>query len=78
MNEDSREQKDLISSMAEQLKKLRGLDNITAAKMEQDILGKITAVSSSCDTVLSGGDNKELKKQLSALMTVINQRQALE
>jgi len=77
MNDSCKEQKDNIQSIKAELNELTGLSNITAAKMEQDILGKITAVSSSCDTVLSGGTNEDLKKQLSSLMSSVNQRKAL-
>lgn len=77
MNDSFSEEKESILRLAENVKELKGLDNITAAKMEQDILCRITMVSSGCDTVLSGGSGEELKKQLTALISSYNQRKAL-
>ena len=49
---------------------------IASAKMEQDILGKITAVSSSCDRVIAGNKDVDFAAQVQALQTVVNQRKA--
>ncbi len=51
-------------------------NEIASAKMEQDILGKITAVSSSCDRVIAGNKDVDFAAQVQALQTVVNQRKA--
>ena len=52
-------------------------NEILAAKLEQDILGRITAVSSACDLALSGTRGDGVKKEIANLSAKISQRCAL-
>ena len=78
LNENFVEQKKLISFLAEDVKYLSPVDSAGAVKLEQDILGAITATSSACDTLLSGSDGLELKKQLGSLENLIKQRKLMK
>ena len=51
--------------------------DIFSAKLEQEILGKITTASSACEASLVGKGDNNLKEAVASLKTVINQRTAL-
>ena len=72
------EEKKQIAELAEEAKKIGGSPEIFSAKLEQDILGNITAVSSACDSVLSGSNESAVKETLASLKTVLAQRMALK
>lgn len=71
-------EKNRIVALSETAAKLRPLEEIAAVKFEQDILGRITAVSSACDTVLAGKDTDDLNHAIDALAHIIGQRKNLE
>ena len=52
-------------------------NEILAAKLEQDILGRITAVSSACELAIAGKSRENVKKEISALKAKMGQRSAL-
>ena len=78
LNSQFDEEKNQISELAEEAKKLASSNEIFSAKLEQDILGNITAVSSACDSVLSGSNESAIKETLASLKTVLAQRMALK
>lgn len=78
LNSQFDEEKKQIAELAEEAKKLAGSPEIFSAKLEQDILGNITAVSSACDSVLSGSNESAVKETLASLKTVLAQRMALK
>lgn len=67
-----------VDSIMEIVKSIKPLNDITAAKFEQDIFCKITEVSSMCDGVIAGNDSSDLKKQLSSLEILLKQRAAMK
>ncbi len=71
-------QKKEIEEIAAEAKKIRQSDEIFSAKLEQDILGNITAVSSACDDMLSGREISAEKNPLASLKTSVSQRRALK
>ncbi len=68
------EEKKEIEKLREDFKKVSESKDLFSAKLEQDILGKITAFSSDCDKSLSGDENCNIKESLGALKTAIAQR----
>ncbi|MGN0728993.1 hypothetical protein [Treponema sp.] len=78
LNSQFNEEKKQIEELALEAGKIVSSDEIFSAKLEQDILGNITAVSSACDSALSGGNNSAVKEALASLKTVISQRIALK
>lgn len=78
LNSQFDEEKKQIAELAEEAKKIAGSNEIFSAKLEQDILGNITAVSSACDSVLSGSNESAVKETLASLKTVLAQRKALK
>jgi hypothetical protein len=79
LNDSYAAEKKQIAFLAEEVHYISPVDNITeSAKLELDILGKITAVSSACDATLSGGDGAELRKQIAALDLLIKQRKLMK
>lgn len=78
LNSDYDAEKQLIVELVEETKAFKIIDkDIFSAKLEQDILGKITTASSACESSLVGKDHDTLKAAIAALKTVINQRTAL-
>jgi len=73
-NEDILQQ---VNSVMKIVKEIKPLNDIAAAKFEQDIFCKITAVSSLCDSVIAGNDSADLKKQLSSLEFLLKQRASM-
>lgn len=78
LNESYIEQKNLIESLRDQVKNIVPLTDIGAAKIEQDIICKITMVSSLCDSVIAGNDGTEFVKQVQALEVLVKQRSVLK
>ena len=77
LNNSYEAEKAVVSSLVEDVNALLPLENINAVKFEQDILIKLTEVSSACDSLLSTGRSDEFKKQLASLETLIKQRKAM-
>lgn len=71
-------EKSQLFSFSEAVDSLSAVEDIAVVKMEQDILAKVTAVSSACDSVLAGGDGTEFKKQIASLEVLIKQRATLK
>ncbi len=63
-----------IQDAADQLQGLQPDVSVVLAKVEQAVMQKITIVSSCCDTVLCGGDTKQLESQLAELEHLVRQR----
>lgn len=78
LNNSYEAEKALVSNLVEQVNQLLPLENINAVKFEQDILIKLTEVSSACDTLLSTGRDDDFKKHLSSLEMLIKQRMAMK
>lgn len=74
MNGSYEQEKRTIAALEEAAGKLEPSSAITAAKMEQDILMRITEASSACDSVIVGRDGAEFRKRLSALELLVRQR----
>ncbi len=74
LNDDYSSIKKQCRELYEKIKELSLSDDVAAIKLEHDIFSKVTAVSSACDTVLSGGSAQELLKQMSSLETTVKQR----
>lgn len=66
-----------VNSIMLIVKEIKPMNDIAAAKFEQDIFCKITAVSSLCDGVIAGNDSADLKKQLSSLEFLLKQRASM-
>ena len=77
LNNSYEAEKAVVSNLVNEANCLFPLDNINAVKFEQDILIKLTEVSSACDVLLSTGRADEFKKQLTSLETLIRQRKAM-
>ena len=77
LNSQYEDEKKQIAEIAQTARTIRESSVIFSAKLEQDILGKITAVSSVCDAVLAGRQGKSMKQSVEALKTAISQRLAL-
>ena len=71
-------EKDKLNSFVQTISNFTMVDDIAAAKLEQEILQQITLVSSACDKILSGSASKDFDKELAALDKKISQRIALE
>ena len=78
LKEDHAEEKEALLSVIAECKSFKESEEISAAKFEQDILGKITAVSSSLDAVLAGNENSSLMSNIKLLSHMSGQRKALE
>lgn len=78
LNEQWNSERETILKLRDDAKKFVEVDEILAAKFEQDILGSITALSSSCDAALAGKSDADVKKSLAALSSVISQRLSLQ
>ena len=74
LNDDYSSIKKQCRELYEKIKNLPLSDDVAAIKLEHDIFSKVTAASSACDIVLSGGSKSELEKQINALETVVKQR----
>lgn len=77
LNDSWAEEKEKIIETSQEVRHLQKSDGITAAKFEQDILGKITALSSACDSAIAGNKDAEVKKMLASLLLSIGQRKAV-
>lgn len=78
LNETYAAEKKQIASLAEDVRYISPVDNAGAVKLEQDILGAITVASAACDSTLAGSAGVDLKKQITALETIIKQRKLLK
>ena len=78
MNDSWAEEKEQIARLVDEVEHMEETDGILAAKFEQDILGKITALSSACDCAIAGKKNADVKKALAALLSSVNQRVAVK
>lgn len=74
LNDSYSKEIDCIKKISEEVKCLTPQDDIASAKFEQDILGKITAVSSACDAVIAGKKEGGIDKALSSLQTSVTSR----
>ena len=77
LNDSWAEEKEKIIETSQEVRHLQKSDGITAAKFEQDILGKITALSSACDSAIAGNKDAEVKKMLASLLLSIGQIKAV-
>ncbi len=77
LNENFNEEKNKLQTMNEKSKLLVPIEEILSAKMEQELLTKITSTSFACDMALTGSEN-DFCENLNALETLLNQRLALQ
>ena len=77
LNDQFESEKNEIVSIALEAADLGESKEILAAKLEQDILGRITAVSSACELAIAGKSRENVKKEISALKAKMGQRSAL-
>lgn len=77
LNDQFESEKNEIASIALEAADLGESKEILAAKLEQDILGRITAVSSACELAIAGKSRENVKKEISALKAKMGQRSAL-
>lgn len=77
LNDQFAEEKRDIVLLAGEASFMEQSQEILAAKLEQDILGRITAVSSACDFALSDKENT-VKKEIASLKAKMSQRCALK
>lgn len=77
LNSQFEAEKQQIADIANTARTIRESGVIFSAKLEQDILGKITAVSSVCDAVLAGRPVNTMQQSIEALKAAISQRLAL-
>jgi len=78
LNDSWADEKEQISKLLDEVENMEVADGILAAKFEQDILGKITALSSACDSAIAGNKDAEVKKTLASLVSSVNQRSAVK
>ena len=71
-------EKEQIAGLLTEVEQMEDSDDILAAKFEQDILGKITALSSACDCAIAGKKDADVEKALAALASSVNQRKAVK
>lgn len=67
------EKKEIVS-LKNEVENIEDSAEIAIAKVETQILGEITAVSSACDLALTGRDNDSLKKTVARLRNTVRQR----
>ena len=77
LNSSWQKEKDTLQMLMQTISGFVLSDEIASAKMEQDILGKITAVSSACDRAIAGNSDVDLSAQVQSLVTAVNQRKAI-
>ena len=77
LNDQFESEKNEIASIALEAADLGESKEILAAKLEQDILGRITAVSSACELAIAGKSRENVKKEISVLKAKMGQRSAL-
>lgn len=77
LNDQFESEKNEIASIALEAADLGESKEILAAKLEQDILGRITAVSSACELAIASKSRENVKKEISALKAKMGQRSAL-
>ena len=77
LNDQFESEKNEIASIALEAADLGESKEILAAKLEQDILGRITAVSSACELAIAGKSRENVKKEISARKAKMGQRSAL-
>lgn len=78
LNENFEEEKTEILEIAKEAANIKESKEILAAKLEQDILGRITATSSACESGIAGKVNINIKKEISLLKAKLSQRSALK
>ncbi len=80
LNDSWAEQKGRIKEISAEMRLFTDSNEIAAAKFEQDILGKLTAVSTACDGAISGKQNAKitLDRQLNELVTSVHSRTSIE
>ncbi|MBQ0040212.1 MAG: hypothetical protein KBS64_07295 [Treponema sp.] len=77
LNDQFAKEKADIAAIAAEASALKESKEILAAKLEQDILGRITAVSSACELAIAGKQPENVKKEISSLKAKMSQRSAL-
>ena len=77
LNSSWQKEKDCLQEIMQTISTFVLSNEIASAKMEQDILSKITAVSSACDRVIAGSKDVDFSAQVQALATAVNQRKAI-
>lgn len=80
LNETYSAEKEKITNLTENIKKFTPVKDIAAIKLEQNIIWKMTEVSSACGSALAGKQMaaSELKTKLKELEKLIDQRKAFE
>lgn len=78
LNDSWQTEKQILQELEEEVKSISTKNEILSAKFEQDILGQITAVSTSCDRALFDKENSDFSAQVKSLQTLIKQRKAME
>lgn len=78
LNDSFAEEKKRIAAVAEEIAGISSIKDVNASKSEQDILVKLTSVSSLMNEVIAGGNADEFKKKLTVLETTVKQRKQFE
>lgn len=71
-------EKKSIFNLSQEAAGIQESDEILAAKLEQDILGRITAVSSACELAIAGKQPDAVKREINSLKAKLSQRSALK
>lgn len=74
LNDSYIEEKHLAIELNKNAEQMILSQDITAVKLEQDILMKITETSSACDAAISLGNGADFKKHLAVLDQLVKQR----
>lgn len=72
--EKNADEKKRIQDLDEAVNLMAPVSTIDAAKLEQEILMNVTQISSLCDSVIAGSDDKDFKKSLTVLENQIRER----
>ena len=79
LNDSFESEKAEIAVIAKEAASIEESKEILAAKLEQDILGRVTAVSSACELAIAGKATCEtVKKEIVSLKAKMGQRSALK
>ncbi|MCI5829694.1 MAG: hypothetical protein UHY90_03600 [Treponema sp.] len=79
LNESFEEEKKEILALKAEADSIEESREILAAKLEPEVLGRITSVSSVCELAIAGKESPQsLKKEIASLKAKMNQRSALK
>lgn len=79
LNDSFESEKSEIAAIAKEAASIEESREILAAKLEQDILGRVTAVSSACELAIAGKATGEtVKREINSLKAKMGQRSVLK